>query len=139
MQAEVAVEIDGCICTAAAWLRNGDCRAEAVVIRLREWHDDVEAVGGAALEEDDELFFAGERWGCGDGALKECGHGAEADHGDAGLFEEIAAGEFEWAATFATIVRGHGCIPKSKRKFRARYFKSLLGKLGRSVLRPYKF
>jgi hypothetical protein len=94
VQAEVAVEIDCGAGAAAAWLRNGDSWAETIIVWFGEWDDDVKAVGGAALEEDDELFFAGGGWSGGDGALQEGWHGAEADHGDAALPEEIAAREF---------------------------------------------
>ena len=115
VQAEEAVEIDRGVGAAAAWLRNGDGWAQAVIVWFGEWDDDVEAVGGAALEEDDELFFAGGGGSGGDGALQECGHGAEADHGDAALLQEIAAGEFEGAGAFAASVDCvHGVLPKSK-------------------------
>ena len=78
MQSEESVEIDGCgASSAAAGLRNRDGRAHAVVIRLGEGHDDVQAVRRAALKQHDQLFLVGHRRG-GDGALQECGHGAQA-------------------------------------------------------------
>ena len=50
MQAEEAVEIEDLI------LRDGDGGAHGVVVGLAPGNDDVEAVGGAALKDDDELL-----------------------------------------------------------------------------------
>src|SRR5690348_1499719 len=57
MQTEKSVEINRGILLAAFWLRNGDRGAQAVVIRLGERYDDVQAVHRAALEEHHEFLF----------------------------------------------------------------------------------
>jgi len=49
------VEIDRRIVAAALWLGDGDGRAQAIVVGFAERDDDIETVGGAALEEDNEL------------------------------------------------------------------------------------
>src|ERR1700722_4770132 len=70
MQPEKTVEIDCCSLCAIARLRNRNRWANAVIVFFAEWHDDVQAVSGAALEEDDQLFLV--RHGrCGDCALQE--------------------------------------------------------------------
>jgi len=48
VEAEKSIEIEYLI------LRNGDAGAHGVVVVLAVGHDNVEAVGGAALEDDDE-------------------------------------------------------------------------------------
>src|SRR5688572_25555118 len=57
MQREPAIEIEAAV--RLARLRDGDARTKLVVPRLEERHDDVEAVGGAALEDGDEDLAAG--------------------------------------------------------------------------------
>src|SRR5271156_1074772 len=71
----------------ASLARLGDryCGTHAVVVWFAEGDDYVEAVHGAALEEDDHFLLVG-RGSAGDGALEErweCGH---AEHGDAAVF-----------------------------------------------------
>ena len=93
MQAEEAVEIDGRSFHAVARLRNRDRRANAVIVFFAERHDGVQAVGGAALEKDDQLFLVGH--GCrGHRALQECGDRAHADHGHAATLQENASRNF---------------------------------------------
>ncbi len=55
MQAEEAVEIDDAILAGA---RDGERRPHLVVRGFAVRHDDVEAVGGAALEDHDEALAA---------------------------------------------------------------------------------
>jgi hypothetical protein len=57
MEAEEAVEIDRRIVAAVLWLGDGDARTQAVIIGFAEGDDDIETVGGAALEEDNELLL----------------------------------------------------------------------------------
>jgi hypothetical protein len=76
METEETVEIERGICAALAGLRNRDGGAHAVVIWLAEGDDYVEAVHGAALEEDYHFLLIG-RGGADDRALqegRECGH-----------------------------------------------------------------
>src|SRR5687767_7952561 len=49
VQCEAAVEIESAV--RPAWRRDGDAWTHLVVPRFEERHDDVEAVGGAALED----------------------------------------------------------------------------------------
>src|SRR5689334_14776047 len=103
MKAEEAVEIDRGITAAARWRGNSDARAQSVVVRLAKGDDDVEAISGSALEEDDELLFAHGR-SRSDGTLQKCGHGAQAGKGDAALLHKKAAGEFCRANAFTAAV-----------------------------------
>src|SRR5215471_6006292 len=105
MQPEKTVEVNNAIGPAALGLRNRDAGAQPVVIGLGEGNDDVQAVSRSALKKDDELFFVGRR--CrGDRALEKRGHGAEADQGDAPLFEKVAARELEVADALAAAAGG---------------------------------
>ena len=60
MQAEEAVEIDGCVFCAIAAVgpRDGDGGAQLVVGLLAVRHHDVQPVGRAALEDRHQNFFA---------------------------------------------------------------------------------
>src|SRR5437016_4549926 len=103
MQAEISIEIDGRIGSAALWLRNGDGRPDAIVVWLGKRHDDVQSIRSAALEQHHELLFVGHRRGR-DRALQKNRHSAEADHRDAALLQKIAAREFQRPDTFATFM-----------------------------------
>src|SRR2546423_10404798 len=103
MQAEIPIEIDGRIGSAALWLRNGDGRPDAIVVRLGKRHDDVQSIRRAALEQHHELLFVGHRRGR-DRALQESRHGAEPYHSDSALFQKIAPREFQRPYTFATCM-----------------------------------
>jgi hypothetical protein len=59
MQAEETVEIECGFGAALAWLGDRDRGAHAIVIWFAERDDDVEAVHGAALEEDNHFFGVG--------------------------------------------------------------------------------
>ena len=65
MEAEESIEIDNLI------LRNGDAGAHGVVILLAIGDDDIEAVGGAALKDDDQAAVGSGRSLCHDGAHEE--------------------------------------------------------------------
>ena len=57
MQRKPAIEIETAV--RLARLRDGDARTKLVVPRLEERHDDVQAVGGAALKDGDQDLAAG--------------------------------------------------------------------------------
>jgi hypothetical protein len=85
VQAEETVEVDGGFSATALGFWDGYARAHLVVAALAEGDDYVQAVHGAALEEDYHFLFAWGRRG-GYGALEEAGHGGEAEHGYAAVF-----------------------------------------------------
>src|SRR5258708_39049650 len=89
MQTEKSIKVDRCSRAAALGLWNGDRGTHAIVIGFAEGHDDIQAVGRAALKQYDELLLVGHRSG-GYGALQKRGHRAQADHGHAALLQEIA-------------------------------------------------
>src|SRR6266851_83258 len=121
MQAKKSVEVDRRITTqlgvckykprtpaATLWLRNRDGRTQAVIIRFAKGHHDIQSVRRAALKKHHELLVVrhGRR---GHGALQKRGHGAQANHRDSALFQEIAARKFEPAHAFAAFVT-HGVL-----------------------------
>ena len=87
MEAEEAVEIENLV------LRDGDAGAHGVVVLLAVGHDDVEAVGGAALEDDDKAAAGVAGGGFGhDRADEEAGDGGGARDGERAFVEEESAG-----------------------------------------------
>ena len=91
VQAEVAVKIDSGV-VAGAGTRDGDGRAEIVVGLFGVRDDDVEAIGGTALEDGYEHFFAASgsilRI---EGAFEPNRSSTDADHGEGGIAKEDAA------------------------------------------------
>src|ERR1700719_4307312 len=79
MQAEKAVEIHSSAFDSVPRLRNRNCRTNAVVVFFPKWHDDVQSVGGAALEDDDQFFLVW-HWRRRDRALQKSRNRAHADH-----------------------------------------------------------
>src|SRR5271157_1937092 len=103
VQPKESVEVDGCIVSAAAGLGNRDAGAHAVIIRLAEGDHNVQAVGGSALEQHNELLLPCRGRG-GNGALQEGGDGAKPDERDSALLHEIAPREFRGPHAFATVI-----------------------------------
>src|SRR5580658_883056 len=104
MQAEESVEIQRGIGAALAGLRDRDGGAHAVVIWFAEGDNYVEAIHGAALEEDDHFLLVG-RGGAGYGALQKRGQSGHAEHGDAAVFEEVAPGNGHCGAPEMRVAR----------------------------------
>src|SRR6266436_10064907 len=82
MQAEEAVEVHGGALRSVPRLGNRNRWTNAVIILFTEWDNDVQSVGGAALEDDDQFLLVrhGRRR---HRALQERGNCAHADHGHA--------------------------------------------------------
>ena len=95
MQAEEAIEIDGRILALVArrWpARDGDGRAQIVVGLLAVRHHDVQAVGGAALENGHQDLLARRGASCGvKRALQPQRRRACTDHGQGRITKENAA------------------------------------------------
>src|SRR6185437_3411980 len=72
--------------------RHGDAGPRGVVLALAEWHDHVQAVDGAALEDRDQ-HLAPRRAGRLDGSREERGRESEADEREAAALEEHASGQ----------------------------------------------
>ncbi len=70
MQAEKSIQIERRVGAALLRLRNGDRRAQVVIIRLAKGHHDVQPVHRAALEQHDHFLLAGSS-GRGHGPLQE--------------------------------------------------------------------
>src|SRR5215467_771473 len=96
MQAEESVEIDHILA------RNIDARPHGVILFLAVRDDDVESVGCAALEDDDQAF-----WGCSvfDGSKRgtpeEAWYGGGTDHSESAVAEEYATGWHESLLAFS--------------------------------------
>jgi hypothetical protein len=90
MQAEEAVEIDGAIRAVRPW--NGDARSRGVVITLAEWHDHVQAVHSAALEDRNQHLAARRSRGF-DRARQESRREAEAEKRHPAVLHEDASRE----------------------------------------------
>jgi hypothetical protein len=87
MEAEESVEVEDGI------LRDSDAGAQVEIGFFAMGDDDVESVGGSALEDDDEFFALGLRGGGlgEDGAGDEAGHGGSSDDGHGAVFHEGSA------------------------------------------------
>src|SRR6267143_1403132 len=103
VQTEKSVKVDRRIRAAAIGLRNRDRRTHAIVIRFVEGHDDIQAIGRAALKQHDELLLVRHRRGR-HGALQKRGHRAQADHGYASLLQEISPRKFQASHAFTAFV-----------------------------------
>src|SRR5262245_7594307 len=91
MQAEAAVEIDRAVLL-ARWL-NGDRRTQLVVPLLEMRHDDVQAIGGAALKDGDQDLALGLAWT--GSANQPRWRGTHSGNGDRGRTHEITAGQHD--------------------------------------------
>jgi hypothetical protein len=85
VEAEVAIEVDDFL------LRNRDGRAKFVIFGVTEWGDDVETIGGAALEDSDENFFAASAFGGKRRAAKPQRRGPNTGHRQRGVAKENSA------------------------------------------------
>src|SRR4051812_28759018 len=95
MEAEEAVEVDGCIGAAVGCrggTRYGDGGAEVVVGLFAVGHDHVEAVGGAPLKDGNQNLLAGRRCVGGvQGALEPEGGGTHSHHRQCRVAEKESA------------------------------------------------
>src|ERR1700747_3404214 len=103
MQTKKSVEVDRGVASATFRLRNRDAGAHTVVALLAKGHNDVQPVGGPALEKHDELLFVG-HGRRGYRALQKRGHSALTHHGHAALLQKIPPREFQSAHAFTTCV-----------------------------------
>ena len=86
METEESIEVDDLV------LRNGDAGAHRVVVLFAIRDDDVEAVGGATLEDDDEAAIGRRRALGEDGADEKSGDRRGARERESAFVEEEAAG-----------------------------------------------
>jgi hypothetical protein len=85
VEAEVAIEVDDLL------LGNRDGRAKFVIFRVTVWSDDVETIGGAALEDGDENFFAASAFGGKSRAAEPQRRGPNTGHRQSGIAKENSA------------------------------------------------
>ena len=97
VQAEEAIEIDrGVLRIGAGRARNGDRRPHAVIARLGVRHDNVQAVGSAALENHHQNFLARGRSICRiERALEPQGRAAHANHSETGVPQKDSSSRHE--------------------------------------------
>jgi hypothetical protein len=89
VQAEEAIEIDA---ESPAGLGHRDGGAQVVIALFAVRHHDVQSIGGAALEDGDEYFFAAARRVVGKSRpLQPEWSGADADHGQRGVTKKNSA------------------------------------------------
>src|SRR5215472_6553732 len=103
MQPKKSVQVNGRISSNASWLRNSDGGAQAVIVGLREWHDDVESVSRPTLEQNDELLVPRRRRRS-NGSPQKRRYGAQPGQGDSALFHEKPARKLRRPRPFATSV-----------------------------------
>jgi hypothetical protein len=91
VQTVKTVEVNGAL-VAVAGLTDGDVRTVAVIIRIFEGNDNVQAIHSAALENQDKnLFGARGRLGAGC-AHEKTGRQAHGDKAETGRFQKSPAG-----------------------------------------------
>ncbi len=103
MQSEKSVEIDRRIPSAPPWLRNRDCRPQAVIVWLPKGHHNVQSVRRPALEHHHELLLPC-RWRRGDRPLQKGRHRAQPRQRNPALLHEIPPREPSWSPALATLV-----------------------------------
>src|SRR6266576_4706348 len=103
MQTEKSVKVDRRIraATLGLWNRNG--RTHTVIIRLAKRHDDIQAVGRAALKQHHELLLRRHRSGS-HGPLQKRRHGAQTYHRHTALLQEISPRKSQVPDAFTTLV-----------------------------------
>src|SRR5215472_5817305 len=103
MQPKKSVQVNGRIFSTASWFWNSDSGAQAVIVGLRKWHDDVESVSRPTLKQDDELLVPRRRRRPNRSPQKRR-HGAQPGQGDSALFHEKPARKLHRSRPFATFV-----------------------------------
>src|SRR5947207_14880375 len=101
MQTEKSVKVDRRIhaATLGLWNRNG--RTHTVIIRLAKRHDDIQAVGRAALKQHHELLLR--RHGSSShGPLHKRRHGPQTYHRHTALHQEISTPKTKVRDTLTT-------------------------------------
>src|SRR4029077_7491858 len=103
MQTKKSVRVDRRIRAATLGRGNRNGGTHTVIIRLAKRHDDIQAVGRAALKQHHELLLVWHRSGS-HGALQKRRHGAQTYHRHTALLQEISPRESQVPNAFATLV-----------------------------------